>query len=119
MDCLVLKDVLNTACNITSATYKEVGGLMMPVDTADKVVCTVDQTNGYSSLEITTRQADVEWNSLGPQTTLLRTPVAPQGLFWSAWLDRISKKPSVKVDLIYSSFVSVWTVLECGYYNKQ
>jgi len=43
-----LKDILKTACNITSATYKgvggwreRVGGLMMPVDTGNQVVCTV------------------------------------------------------------------------------
>jgi len=53
MDWLILRDVLNIACNITNATYKgvgglevgrmegRVGGLTMPVDTADQVVCTV------------------------------------------------------------------------------
>jgi len=42
----------------------------MPVDTADQVVCTVGQTDGHSSPDHTTSQADIKWNSLGPQATL-------------------------------------------------
>jgi len=37
-----------------------VGGLTMPVDTANQVVCTVGQTDGNSSPLHTTRRADVE-----------------------------------------------------------
>jgi len=48
-----------------------VGGLMMPLDTADQVLCTVGQTYGHSSPDHTTRRADIEWNSLGPQAILL------------------------------------------------
>jgi len=76
-----------------SATYKGVG----PVGTAGRVVCTVGQTDSHSSPDHTTRRADVEWNSLGPQATLLMHPSGPigsvlvlHGLIGSA------KKPSVK-----------------------
>jgi len=51
-----------------------VGGLMMLSDTGDQVVCTVGQIDGHSSPDHTTRRADVEWNSLGPQATLLMHP---------------------------------------------
>jgi len=47
------------------------GGLMMPLDTADQVVCIVGQTDGHSSPDHTTSQADVQWNRNGPQATLL------------------------------------------------
>jgi len=72
-----------------SAAYKDggwggwrerVGGLTMPVDTADQIVCTVGQTDGHSNPDHATRRADIEWNSLGPHVTLLMLPVAPQGL---------------------------------------
>jgi len=119
MDWLILRDVLNTACNITSAAYKGVGGLTMSVDTADQAVCTL----GHSSPDHTTRRADVEWNSLGPQTTPINAPQWPHRVCVSpAWLDRVSKKPSVKADLLISSncvTVSGHAVLEYGYYNKQ
>jgi len=36
------------------------GGLMMPSDTDDQVVCTVGQTDGHSSSDHTTRRADVK-----------------------------------------------------------
>jgi len=52
-----------------NATNKGVGGLTMPSDTGDQVVCTVGQTDGHSSPDYTTRRADVEWSSLGPQAT--------------------------------------------------
>jgi len=72
MDWLVLRDVLKTACNITSATYKgRVGGLMMSTDTDDQVVCTVDQTDSHSSPYHTTSCADVQWDRIGPQAILL------------------------------------------------
>jgi len=51
-----------------------VGGLTMLSDTGDQVVCTVGQTDGHSSPDHTTRRADVEWYSLGPQATLLMHP---------------------------------------------
>jgi len=53
--------------------YKGVGGLMMPVDTGNQAVCTVDQTDGHSSPEHTTSCtcADVQWDRIGPQATLL------------------------------------------------
>jgi len=86
LDWLVLRDVLNTACNIMSAAYKGVGGkggrrvrrveewvseLTLPVDTANQVVCTVGQTDGHSSPDHTMSQADVQWNRIRPQATLL------------------------------------------------
>jgi len=86
MDWLILRDVLNTACNIMSPTYKGVGrwggwvgGLTMQVDTGDQVVCTVGQTDGHISPDYTTRRADIKWNSLGPQATLLMNPSGPTG----------------------------------------
>jgi len=54
-----------------------VNGLMMPSDTGDQVVYTVDQTDGYSNHGHTTRRADVEWNSLGPHATLLIPDSSP------------------------------------------
>jgi len=54
-----------------------VGELMMPIDTADQIVYTVDQTDGHSSPDHTTRKADIKWNSLGPQTTILMHPNGP------------------------------------------
>jgi len=60
------------------------GRLMMPSDTDDQVVCTVGQTDGHSSPDHATRRADVKWNSLGQQATLLMHPSGPpQGLCWS------------------------------------
>ena len=56
-----------------------VGELTMPVDTANQVVCTVGQTDGHSSPNHTTKRADVEWNSLGPQATLLMHSSGPTG----------------------------------------
>jgi len=35
-----------------------VGGLMMPVDTGNQVVCTVGQTDGHSSPDHTMRRAE-------------------------------------------------------------
>jgi len=56
-----------------------VGGLTVLSDTGDQVVCTVGQTDGHSSPDHTTRRADVECNSLGPQTTLLMHPSGLKG----------------------------------------
>jgi len=56
-----------------------VGWLTMLSDTGDQVVCTVGQTDSYSSPDHTTRRADIEWNSLGPQATLLMHPSGPTG----------------------------------------
>jgi len=47
-----------------------VDGLMMPLDTDDQVVCTVGQTDGHSSPDHTMSHADIQWNRIGPQTTL-------------------------------------------------
>jgi len=47
---------------------------MMPVDTADQIVCTVSQTDGHSNPDHTMKRADIEWNSLGPQATPLMHP---------------------------------------------
>jgi len=98
-----------------------VSGLTMLSDTDDQVVCTVGQTGGHSIPDHTMRRADVEWNSLGPQATLLMHPSGPTGLcVGPVWLDRVSKKLSVKADIfIFSSCVTVWIMLEGGYYNKQ
>jgi len=57
------------------------GGLMMPVETANRlqVVCIVGLTDAHSSPDHTTRRVDVEWNSLGPHATLLMHPSGPTG----------------------------------------
>jgi len=56
LDWLVLRDILNVACNITSGTYKGwavgrggEGRLTLPVDTADQTACPVGQTNSNIS----------------------------------------------------------------------
>jgi len=56
------------------------GGLTMHSDTGDQAVCAVGQEDGHSNHDHTMRRVDVEWNRLGPHATLLKTPVAPQGL---------------------------------------
>ena len=71
MDWLIMRDALNTACNIASATFKGEG-----------------QTGVHSSPDHITRRTDVKWNSLGPQATLLMHPVAPQDLCWSSMVYR-------------------------------
>jgi len=79
LDWLVLGDILKTACNIMDATNKGVnwwvgdgmGGLTMLSDTSDQVTCTVGQTDGHSSPNYTTRKANVQWDRIGPQATLL------------------------------------------------
>jgi len=50
-----------------------VGRLMMPVNTANQVVCTVGQKEGHSNLDHTMSlsQADVQWSRIGPQATPL------------------------------------------------
>jgi len=48
-----------------------VGGLTMLLDTGDQVVCTVGQTDGHSSPDHTTNHAEVQWDKIGPQATLL------------------------------------------------
>jgi len=55
------------------------GGLTIPSDTGDQVVCTVGQTDGHSNPYHTTRRADVEWKSLGPHATLLKPSIGPTG----------------------------------------
>jgi len=52
---------------------------MMLSNTGDQFVCTVGQTDGHSSPEHTMRRADVKWNSLGPQATLLMHTSGPTG----------------------------------------
>jgi len=49
---------------------------MVPVDAANQVMymCTVGQTDGHSNPDHTMRRADIKWNSLGPQATLLISP---------------------------------------------
>jgi len=64
-----------------SAMYKEVGGwegwrervgrLTMPIDMDDQVVCIVGQTDGHSSPDHTTSHAEVQWDRIRPQATLL------------------------------------------------
>jgi len=48
-----------------------VGELPMFSDTGNQVVCTVGQTDGHSSPYNTTSRADVQWDRIGPQATLL------------------------------------------------
>jgi len=51
--------------------------ITMLSDTGDQVVCTVGQTDGHISPDHTMSRADVEWDSLGPQATLLMHPSGP------------------------------------------
>jgi len=72
MNWVILRDALSTACNIMSVAYKGwAGGLTMPLDIANQIVRTVGQTDGHSSPDHTTSQADVKWNINEPQATLL------------------------------------------------
>jgi len=48
---------------------------ILPADTA---MCTLGQTDGHNSHDHTTSQANIEWNSLGPQATLLEPLAASQ-----------------------------------------
>jgi len=48
-----------------------VGGLTMLSDTGDQVMCTVGQTDGHSSPDYTTSQADMQCDRIGLQVTLL------------------------------------------------
>jgi len=63
-----------------NATYKgvgrwkgvgRVGGLTMLSDTGNQVVCTVSQIDGHGSPDHTTSRADIQWDRIGPQATLL------------------------------------------------
>jgi len=56
-----------------------VSGLTTLSDTVNQVTCTVGQTDAHSSSDHAMRRADVEWNSLGPQATLLMYPSVPTG----------------------------------------
>jgi len=58
---------------------RRAGGLMLLSDTGNQVVCTVGQRDGHSSPDHTMRRADVKWNSLAPQATLLMHPSGPTG----------------------------------------
>jgi len=48
-----------------------VGRLTMLSDTGDQAVCTVSQTEGHSSPDHTMSCADVQWDKIGLQATLL------------------------------------------------
>ena len=99
-----------------------VGGLMIPSDIGDQVVCTVGQINSHSSPDHTTRRADIMWNSLAPQVTLLMHPSGPTGsVLVLCGLIGLAKavcksRPSYLWQLCPHC---VWIVCECGYYNKQ
>jgi len=58
---------------------KREGELTILSDTGNQVVCTVGQTDGHSSSDHTTRRADVKWNSLGLQATILMHSSGPTG----------------------------------------
>jgi len=67
-----------------------VGGLTIPVDTGNQVMCTVGHTDGHSSPDHTTNCAEVQWDKIGPQATLLMSPkgltgsiIVPRDLTWS------------------------------------
>jgi len=47
------------------------GGLTMLVDTGDQVMYTVGQTDGHNSPDYTISHADIQWDRIGPQATLL------------------------------------------------
>ena len=90
-------------------------------DTGDQVVRTVGQTDGHISPDHTRRRADVEWDSLGPQATLLMHPSGPtasemvQHGFIGSTKAACKSRPSYLWQLCHC----VWIVLECGYYNRQ
>jgi len=99
-------------------------GLTLPSDTGSQVVCTVRQADDHSSPDHTTRRADVKWNSLTLQATLLMHPSGPTGsmlvlcgLIGSAKSHQAAAGRCVKAGLLLCH--CVWVVLECGYYNKQ
>jgi len=75
-----------------------VGRLTMPVDTANQVVCTVGQTDGHSSPDhITKNRHRVEQFAIGTTGHPINAPQWPLTVYVGpAWLDRVSKKPSVK-----------------------
>jgi len=115
LDWLVLRDILNTACNITSAVYKGVGGgrvwgvaLTLPVETADQAaMCLAGQTDGHSSPP-TTSQVDTQWSSLGSKATPSIPSVVPQCLFWPLMTWQGQQKALCKADLlIYGNIVTV------------
>jgi len=53
------------------ATNKGVGGLMMPLDTGDQVVCTVGRTDGHSSPYTPRVMQAYNGTRIGPKATLL------------------------------------------------
>jgi len=61
---------------------ERVGGLKVLSDTGDQVVCTMGQADGHSSPYHTTSHADVQWDRIGLQVTLLSPSRASQGLLW-------------------------------------
>jgi len=68
----------------------------------------VGQINGHSNPDHIIRRADIEWDSLASHAILLIPQWPHRVCDGSAWLDRLSKKPSVKVDLfIYRNCVTV------------
>jgi len=90
------------------------GGLTLPVDTSNQLVCPVGQADCHSCPDHIMSQ-DVQWTPSHP----INAPQWPHRIcFGLSWLESGSKKLFVKADmLIYSS--TVCTVLECGYYIKQ
>jgi len=48
-----------------------VGGLTMPSDTGNQVMCTMGQTDGHSSPHHATSCAGVQWDKIGPNTLLI------------------------------------------------
>jgi len=43
----------------------------MPLDTGDQVMYTVGQTDGHNNPDYTNSCADLQWDRIGPQATLL------------------------------------------------
>jgi len=84
-----------------------VAWVTMPVDTADQAVYTAGQTDGHSSPDHTKRHADeVEQ----PATTAHPANASQwphRVCIGPAWPDRVSKKPSVKVDLLSIAILSL------------
>jgi len=94
------------------------GGLTIPSDTGDQVVFTAGQTNGHCNSDHTTRRADVKWNSLGPQATLLMHPSGPTGsVLVLHCLIGFEKAICKSRPYLWQLCQCVWTVLKCGYYN--
>jgi len=115
LDWLVLKDVLNTACNITSAAYMAVGGWRGGcwINDARRHRRPSCVHSGPDRWPQQPRPYNKVYRCIMGQNWTPNYPInAPQGprmvYYGSLWLDRVGTRPSVKVDLlIYTSLIIV------------